>query len=211
MVNPEENAVTRSIRGAVPLRGLLAVTAVALIPVIAGCEAGTNAPTQQWHQAAPGAYAVVANTIRINNMFVLGPPPASVLPAGSSAGVFLALSNGGAADKLISISAPGAAAAVRLPGGEISLGSQQTVRLTGPAPQVVLDQLTRAVHGGQTIKMVLDFQNAGTKTLQVPVLPRAAYFSTYSPAPVSASPSPTSSHRQGHHKKGQATPSPTPT
>ncbi len=196
-----------SIRGAVPLRGLLAVAAATLIPAIAGCEAGYNAPTQRWHQPTPGASAVVANTIRINNMFVLGAAPTSTLAAGSSAGVFLALANNGPADTLISISAPGAAAAVRLPGGGISLGRQQSVRLTGPVPQVVLEHLTRAVRGGQAIRMVLDFQNAGSATLLVPVMPRAAYFSTYSPAPVSPSPSATPRH---HGKRARATPSPAP-
>ena len=43
-----------------PLRGLLMVAAAALIPVIAGCEAGTNAPTQQWHQPTAGASAIVS-------------------------------------------------------------------------------------------------------------------------------------------------------
>ena len=90
-------------RNARPLRALAVVVAAALAPAIAGCEAGFNAPTQQWHQPSIGASAVVNNVIRINNMFVLGAPAATRLPPGSSAGLFLALANSGAPDRLIAL------------------------------------------------------------------------------------------------------------
>ena len=96
----------RSRRGVLSLRGLAAVAAASLIPAIAGCEAGANAPTQQWHQPTPGASAILNNTLRINNMFVLGPAPGFSLPRGASAGVFLALTNDGVPDRLLSINAP---------------------------------------------------------------------------------------------------------
>ena len=41
-----------------PLRALAVAAAAALVPAIAGCEAGFNAPTQQWHQPSAGASAV---------------------------------------------------------------------------------------------------------------------------------------------------------
>ena len=172
----------RSSRGVLPLRGLAAAAVAALIPVIAGCEAGFNAPTQQWHQPTAGASAVV-NAMRINNVFVLGPTPGFVLPPGASAGLFLALNNAGAADRLISISAPGAAASVQVPAGGISVGKNQSLLLTGPAPQVVLRHLIRSLHGGQYVVVHMDFQSAGPVTLRVPVVPRAAFYSTYSPVP----------------------------
>jgi len=175
--------VIRSSRGVLPLRGLAAMAVAALIPAIAGCEAGFNAPTQQWHQPTPGASAVVHHTMRINNMFVLGPTPGFVLPAGASAGVFLALNNSGAPDRLISITAPGFAASVQVPAGGISIGRQQSLLLTGPAPQVVLQHLVRALHGGQWVLVHMDFQSAGPVTLHVPVVPRANYYTSYSPAP----------------------------
>jgi len=188
------------------LRGLLIATAAALVPAIAGCEAGFSAPTQRWHQPTPGATALVNNTIRVSNMFVLGPVPGGSLPARGSAGVFLALANTGSGDTLTSISAPGTAASVQLPGGGISLGRQQTVLLTGPAPEVVMRNLRRPLLGGQFVRMVLNFQNAGVKAIAVPVMPRAQYYSTFSPAPPpspSPSPAPTS-------KRQQATPTPSP-
>ena len=124
---------------AAPLRVLAMVVAAAVAPVIAGCEAGFNAPTQQWHQPAAGASAVVNNVLRINNVFVLGAAPAFSLPRGSSAGLFLAITNEGAApDRLIGVTAPGTAAAVQLPAGGVPLAGQQQVLLSGPAPRVIL-------------------------------------------------------------------------
>lgn len=200
-----------SSRRAQVLRGLAAAAVTALVPVVAGCAAGSDAPTQQWHQPTPGAHGSVSN-ITISNLFVLGAPSQSALPAGASAGVFLALSNDGArSDRLVSISAPGAAAAVQLPKGGISVAGQQSVLLQGPAPQVLLKQTTRQLLGGQAIPMVLNFQNAGSVTLHVPVMPRSAYYATYSPAPASpsASPSVTGTHAGSRRSpKPSATPSP---
>ena len=162
----------RSRRGLLSPRGLMVVAAAALIPAIAGCEAGTNAPTQQWHQPTPGASTVVNNTLRINNMFVLGPVPGLLLPRGASAGVFLALANDGPPDRLISMTAPGSAARVQVPVGGITIGREQSLLFTGPAPRVLLQHLTRTLHGGQYVVVNMEFQNAGHVILRVPVMPR---------------------------------------
>ena len=191
----------RSRLGVLSLRGLAAVAAAGLIPAIAGCEAGANAPTQQWHQPTAGASAIVNNTLRINNMFVLGPAPGFSLPRGASAGVFLALTNDGVPDRLISITAPTAATTVRVPIGGISLAHMQSLFLTGPSPRVLLVRLTRVLNGGQYVRVNMNFQNAGHVSLLVPVMPRAAFYGTFSPAPlilrpsitVSPTPSPTAS------------------
>jgi hypothetical protein len=193
--------VIRSRRGVLSLRGLAAVAAAGLIPAIAGCEAGANAPTQQWHQPTPGASAIVNDTLRINNMFVLGPAPGFSLRRGATAGVFLALTNDGVPDRLISITAPTAATSIRVPAGGISLGHRQSLLLTGPSPRVLLVHLTRILNGGQYVRVNMNFQNAGHVSLLVPVMPRATFYTTFSPAPVllrpnvpaSSTPSPTAS------------------
>jgi hypothetical protein len=197
--------VIRSRRGLLSPRGLAVVAVVGLAPVIAGCEAGFNAPTQQWHQPTPGASAVV-NTLRINNMFVLGPAPGHTLPRGAAAGVFLALANDGAPDRLISITAPGAATSVQVPASGIRVGSQQSLFLTGPVPRVLLEHLTRTLHGGQFVRVNMEFQNAGHVSLLVPVMPRTASYGTYSPAPLFLHPKATLSPLVPG-----ATPVPTPT
>ena len=195
----------RSRRGLPSLRALVVVAAVGLIPAVAGCEAGNNAPTQQWHQPTPGASAIVDNTLRINNMFVLGPTPGFTLPRGASAGVFFALSNDGAPDRLLSIKAPGDAISVQVPAGGITLGREQTLFLTGPSPRVVLEHLTRTLNGGQWILLNLQFQNAGFVSLKVPVMPRTESYGTFSPAPQIVRPHPTPS------RSAPGTPSATPT
>jgi copper(I)-binding protein len=201
---PEEaRAVIRSSRGRKLLRRLLVGAIAVLVPVLAGCEAGNNAPVLQFHPAANGAYGTV-DAISIINAFTLGPTGNTPLPAGSSASFFLGLYNGGSqSDKLVSVSAPGSAASVQISGGPITLPAQQSTYLTGPVPKLVLKGLTRPLSGGQTINVVLTFQNAGSATLAVPVEPRSDYYATYSP-PAAAAGTVTSSPSPGT----SATPSP---
>jgi copper(I)-binding protein len=182
-------------------RRLLVLAIAALIPALAGCEAGNNAPTQEWHQPTDGTGLVLDN-IAIRNVFVLGAPIGSTIGVGHSAGVFLALINNGSADKLVRVTAPGTARSVTIPGGGVSLASQQAVFLTGPAPKVILQDLIRPLTGGSSVRLVLTFRNAANAYLTVPVMPRAQYYSTFSPPP-SPSPSPAKS------KAAAATPSPT--
>ena len=77
-------------------RRLLIGALALLISGIAGCEAGNNAPTLEFHPASAGA-STTFNGISITNVFVLGAPLGSTVPAGSSASLFLSLYNGGTA------------------------------------------------------------------------------------------------------------------
>jgi copper(I)-binding protein len=187
-------------------RRLLVLAIAALIPALAGCEAGNNAPTQEWHQPTDGT-GTVHDNIAIRNVFVLGAPIGLTIKAGSSAGVFLALINDGSADKLIKITAPGTATSVSLPGGSVNLASQKAVFFTGPAPKVVLEGLTRPLAGGSTVRLVLTFQNAASVSITVPVMPRAQYYSTFSAPSPTPSPTPTTKSK---HKSATATPSASP-
>ena len=199
-------------------RRLFAAAAVALAAVLAGCEAGYHSPTQQWHQPTDGA-GVQKNGISVRNVFILGAPPAQQLPAGSDAGMFMALTNNtNRPDKLTGITtAAQAAALVQLPNDSpVSLAPHSSVLLTGPEPQVLLRDLSKAVPGGSWIKVKLTFQNAGTIYLSVPVMPASFHYSTFSPAPTpSPTPTPTVTatpgHKRKHHKPGAgATPTPSP-
>jgi copper(I)-binding protein len=183
---------------ALPRRLVLA--AAALIPVLAGCEAGNNAPTLEFHAPTDGATASVGQ-LGISNVFVVGAPLGFSLRKGQSASLFLALVNDGAPDTLTSITAPGTAASVALPAGGITVRNMHPVLLTGPKPTVFLADLTRSLTGGADIKLVLTFRNAGPVTLLVPVMARAAHYVTYGtpssstltppPAGVTMPPSPT--------------------
>jgi hypothetical protein len=200
--------VNWSSHGAVRPRRLIAVAITALVPLLAGCEAGNNAPTNQWHQPTQGASATLGSIV-ISNVFVLGPSIGGQLSPGDSASLFFAVTNTGAPDKLTSITAPGSAASVTIPNNTVNLASNKAVLLTGPAPKATVNQISRVLTGSSAIKLVMTFQNAGTVTLQVPVVPMANYFATFSPAPLTPpTPSPSKSGKSKPVKG--STPTPTP-
>ena len=137
------------------LFGVLAV----LVPALAGCEAGLNAPTLEFHPAAFGAYAT-KDGISISNAFVLGPPLNGPAVAGGRAGVFLSITaeNG---DKLVSVSAPGTAIGAKITGGSVNLPPAAPVDLTGPVPQVVLTGLANPLQGGETVTLTPHVRRGG--------------------------------------------------
>ncbi|HWG02790.1 MAG TPA: copper chaperone PCu(A)C [Trebonia sp.] len=196
----EAFAVIRASFGKTAARStLIGGLALLAIPAVAGCEAGYNAPTLEFHSASAGAHTVV-NGIAINDAFVLGAPSGSVVPTGSSASMFLGLfNNGTAADKLVAAAAPGTASSVTIKGGSVTIPAGGAADLSGPEPVVVLKGLTKSLTGGQAVKIVLQFASAGQVKFNVPVMPRSFYYSTYSPpaapatgkAKASASPLPT--------------------
>jgi copper(I)-binding protein len=160
-----------------------------LIPAVAGCEAGEDAPTLEYHAASAGAQAVF-NGIKITNAFVLGAPTGSTVPAGSSASLFVSLYNSGnGSDTLQSISAPGWAGSISLSGNAVSGGTvplpagSAPVNLTGPQPEVVLEGLTKPLRGGSTIPVKFNFAHAGSVTLQVPIEAQDFQWATFSAPP----------------------------
>ncbi len=179
-----------------------------MIPAIAGCEAGDNAPTLEFHSASSGANALF-NGIQITNAFVLGAPSGSTVPPGSSASMFVSLYNrNNTDDTLLSASAP-AAGNVSLSGGTVTIPAYSApVNLTGPEPKVVLENLTKPLTGGSFIPVTFDFQHAGTVTLKVPVEAQSFYWSTYSaPASSPAASTPTAAPTgAAAHSTGTATP-----
>jgi hypothetical protein len=202
--------VIRSRRGGTLPHRLLIVAVAALVPLVAGCEAGNSAPTLHWHAPTDGASATLGD-ITINNVFVLGAPLNGSLAAGQSAGLFFAMVNTGSRDRLISITAPGTAASVTLPGGTVGLASEHAVLLTGPRPLAVLDNLSRNVTGGSFIRVIMTFQKAGSVTLSVPVMPQAQYYSTFAPPPSpTPTPSPTVTPVGKKAKHHGVSPTPTP-
>ena len=184
------------------LRRIAALAAAAAIPVLAGCEAGNNAPVLNWPNVNAGANVSVpaatgSGFIGVRDLFVLGPPPGSALPAGSSVGAFAVVTNTGPRDRLVSVSAPGTATSVSLPSGGVTIGQNSTALLSGPAPRIILRGLQHTLASGVNIRMVFTFQNAGTVRISVPVRAKTQYLESYSPP--AASPSATPSGK--HHRK----------
>jgi copper(I)-binding protein len=192
-------------------RRLLVGAIALLIPALAGCEAGLNAPTLEYHQASNGVSKIV-DGISISNLFVLGPPLNTTLPVGGQAGVFLSLSAENS-DRLVSVNAPGTASSVQLLSGPVTLYPNALVDLSGPAPEIVLSGLTIPLSGGDTVALTLNFANAGAVPLMVPVEPAAYEYTTFSPPPPpSASPSASTAAivKHKHKAKAKASPSATP-
>ena len=182
-------------------RRLLVGALAILVPALAGCEAGLNAPTLEFHPASFGVSTIV-DGIAIDNVFVLGPAPGSTLQAGGQAGLFMSLEAPNS-DQLTSISAPGAASSVQLGNGPITLSPNTLVDLSGPAPLLTLDGLTNPLSGGEMVRLVLNFATAGAVTLTVPVEPAAYEFATYSPAPTPTASASLSVSLSGHKHKAK--------
>ena len=178
------------------LFGALAV----LVPALAGCEAGLNAPTLEYHPAAFGGYAT-HDGISIDNAYVLASSTGVAVPR---AGVFFSVTSQDG-DRLVSISAPGTAPLVRIDGGAVNLPAQMPVDLTGPEPQVVLTGLSSPLTAGSVITMTFNFARAGSVTMGVPVEPHAYEYVTDSPPPALPTPKPTTP------ASGSATASASPT
>jgi copper(I)-binding protein len=191
--------------GRARLRWLLLVSVAALIPVLAGCEAGDNAPTADFHYPTDAA-GIVVGDLSIRNVFVLGAPLGSSLAPGQSASLFFAIVNTGTPDRLVSISVPGVAASVKLPAGGVAINTNQSVLLTGPQPQAYLVNLTKTLGSGTDITLVMNFQKQGPVSLQVPVFARATHYATLSPPP-SPPAATTANHK---HPGAKPTPSSTP-
>lgn len=187
---------------------LIGGMALLAVLAIAGCEAGQDAPTLRFHPAAGGATAAVGD-ITISNAFVLGAPSGASVPAGGSASLFVSLYNGGSSDdKLLAVSAQGAAEHVTIKNGGVPIPASAAANLTGPEPEVVLTGLTRPLSGGQNVPVTFDFQQAGALTLSLPVEPQSYDYSTYSPPP--ASPAATPKTTATPKASGTATPTATP-
>jgi copper(I)-binding protein len=182
-------------------RRLLVGALALLVPALAGCEAGLNAPTLEFHPASFGVSTIV-DGINIDNVFVLGPAPGSTLQAGGQAGLFMSLEAPNS-DQLTSISAPGAASSVQLGNGPITLSPNTLVDLSGPAPLLTLDGLTNPLSGGEMVRLVLNFATAGAVTLTVPVEPAGFEFATYSPAPTPTASASLSVSLSGHKHKAK--------
>jgi copper(I)-binding protein len=182
-------------------RRLLVGALAILVPALAGCEAGFNAPTLEFHQASFGVSTMV-DGINIDNVFVLGPAPGSTLQAGGQAALFMSLEASNS-DQLTSIGAPGTATSVQLGNGPITLSPNTLVDLSGPAPQLTLVGLTNPLSGGEMVKLELNFATAGQVTLVVPVEPAADQFATYSPAPTPTASASLSVSLSGHKHKAK--------
>ena len=176
---------------AAPLRVLALVVAAAVAPAIAGCEAGFNAPTQKWHQPAAGASRIVNDELRINNVFVLGAAPAFSLPRGGSAGLFLRHQQRGR-PRPAGRGSPPRARPPRSSCRSAASACPPSSRCSCPARPPAWSCAASPAASGAASTSWSSCTSCGPATCPwlVPVMPRAQWFSTFSPAPLLVPPVP---------------------
>lgn len=175
-------------------RWIVVAAAFLAAPVLAGCGAGFDATTNKPY--APNEAGVLIDNgrygkgdIHIPQAFVLGPDSGAQLPWRGSAPVYLNILNTASApDTLQAVTATGIGPAKLT--APIQLPSDQLVNTGKPTPQIMLEAIPKSLRGGESIKLDLQFANAGTVSLDVPVVTRSREFTEYPAAP-GATPAPT--------------------
>jgi copper(I)-binding protein len=203
---------------------LAAAGAVAVVPMLSGCGAGSTPQSAMPTQLTEGVNVSVPQgsatpQVLIRNLFVLGPGPGASLAAGGAAPLYGTFINQvqERPDKLVGVSSPAFQQAA-VAGGGLDLPAAtdaggRAVSLAGtPAqpPPVALRGLTGPLRGGEHIQLTLQFQNAGSIQLTVPVVPKQHEFATFATVPTD-SPSPTGSPTGNTSTPTPGSPEPTPT
>ncbi|MFE3455240.1 copper chaperone PCu(A)C [Nonomuraea sp. NPDC059194] len=189
-------------------RWIIAAAAFLAAPVLAGCAAGFDANTNQPY-APNEAAALIENGsygvrgVKIPQAFVLGPDSGAKLAQGGSAPIYLHIVNtNGEADSLVGVAAEGLGT-VKL-AAPIALPSNQGVNTGKPQPQLMIEGLSKPLSGGESVKLGLQFANAGSVTVTVPVVTRSREFAQYpaapgaTPAPPTPTPTETHTAESGH-------------
>ncbi|MER6951716.1 copper chaperone PCu(A)C [Nonomuraea sp. NPDC000554] len=180
------------------IRWTVAAAALLAAPVLAGCSAGFDANTNKPY-APNEAAALIDNGaygtrgIEIPQAFILGPDSGAQLAWRGSAPIYLNILNTkGAPDTLQAVSA-GDMGAVKV-ATPIQLPSNQLVNTGKPTPQLMLEGISKGLRGGETIRLDLQFANAGVVSMNVPVITRSREFKDYPAAPnATAAPTPSAS------------------
>lgn len=172
-------------------RSAIAVaTAALLVPLASGCNSGllSTSMTETADNPAAGDNAE-AGAVLVRNAFVLGPVPGDEIPQGGSAPVYLTLLTRGGTDRLVGATVGELASRVQLPQAPVRVSTQTApVRVGSSAARMTLRGLNSPLSGGETVRLTLRFERAGSATLRVPVLPRSGPYATLSPAATPGSP-----------------------
>ncbi|OPG11155.1 hypothetical protein [Microbispora sp. GKU 823] len=172
-------------RRAIAIAALLAAAIPALAACGAGFDANTNVPYAPneagvlYDGDGPGK-AYGKNGVMIPQAFILGPDSGQQLAVGGSAPLYLTLLNStGTADQLTgAVPEEQKATQVKVQ-SPIDLQPGTLAKTTG----VTVEGLKTALRGGESIKLTLQFKNAGDIALTVPVIARSREFATLPPAP----------------------------
>ncbi|MFG1753459.1 copper chaperone PCu(A)C [Streptosporangium sandarakinum] len=185
---------------------IAAAAFLAAAPVLAGCGTGEDANTSKPYHPTE-AVTVRQNGIDISQAFFLGPEPGSKIQAGGAIPLYMSLVNSArTADQLVGVGIDPAVGTAKIP-APVELKTGQGVRIGTPTPTIVVEGLKQPLGGGESIKIQLQFANAGIIPVTVPVITRSREFATLAPAPGGdQSSTPSASPSEG----ATASPSPSP-
>ncbi|MEV4097188.1 copper chaperone PCu(A)C [Streptosporangium saharense] len=172
---------------------IAAAAFLAAAPVLAGCGAGFDAITNKPY-APTEALHVEAKGISVSQAFFLGPDSGSKLAEGGATPLYLSLVNTNKdADQLVGLGVDPALGTAKVV-SPVNLPIQQRVNVGRPTPTIMIDGLKKALSGGESIPVQLQFARAGVISLTVPVITRSREFADLPQAPASAtSPTPSPS------------------
>ncbi|MFF0578461.1 copper chaperone PCu(A)C [Streptosporangium saharense] len=172
---------------------IAAAAFLAAAPVLTGCGAGFDAITNKPY-APTEALHVEAKGISVSQAFFLGPDSGSKLAEGGATPLYLSLVNTNKdADQLVGLGVDPALGTAKVV-SPVNLPIQQRVNVGKPTPTIMIDGLKKALSGGESIPVQLQFARAGVISLTVPVITRSREFADLPQAPVaSTSPSPSTS------------------
>ncbi|GAB2442624.1 hypothetical protein GCM10027187_00220 [Streptosporangium sandarakinum] len=192
---------------------IAAAAFLAAAPVLAGCGTGEDANTSKPYHPTE-AVTVRQNGIDISQAFFLGPEPGSKIQAGGAIPLYMSLVNSArTADQLVGVGIDPAVGTAKIP-APVELKTGQGVRIGTPTPTIVVEGLKQPLGGGESIKIQLQFANAGIIPVTVPVITRSREFATLAPAPggdQSSTPSATPSASPSEGATASPSPSPSTT
>ncbi|MEU8385138.1 copper chaperone PCu(A)C [Streptosporangium sp. NPDC048865] len=192
--------MTRNIRH----RAVVAAAFLAAASVLAGCGAGSDAITNKPYSPTE-ALSVKRNGIDISQAFFLGPDSGATLPAGGATPLYLSMVNTNAgSDQLVGLGVDPALGTAKV-SAPVSLPHDQRVSVGRPTPTVFVEGLKKPLKGGESLKVQLQFANAGIVQLDIPVITRSREFTAYPQAPgasAAPTPSPTPSATAGDEHGG---------
>ncbi|MET7337106.1 copper chaperone PCu(A)C [Nonomuraea sp. NPDC005650] len=179
-------------------RWIVVAAAFLAAPVLAGCGAGFDATTNKPY-APNEAQVLIENGaygtrgIQIPQAFILGPDAGAQIAWRGSAPIYLNILNTAETPDTLQAVSAGNMGTVKVT-APIQLPSKQLVNTGKPAPQIMLEAIPKSLRGGESIKLDLQFANAGIVSMNVPVVTRSREFKDYPPAPnATAAPTPSPS------------------
>jgi copper(I)-binding protein len=191
-------------------RRVIAVAALlAAAPTLAACGTGFDANTNQPYApteagvlisetGSPAGYG--KNGVMISQAFILGPDSGGQIPTGGSAPLYLHILNTTTtADALSGITPDEQFAASVRTAGPIQLAPNTPAT----TQQITVEGLKRSLRGGESVRLTLNFQKAGSVTLAVPVMTRSREFASLPPVP-GAQPAPSPAATTEHEAEPAA-------